>query len=284
MNSIDIANIIAQKSPTLSHLLPAFLVNKLRAIIHEADLNRGLAHIGDIDGLAFVDAVIDYFGLNLQVWGQEHIPQDERIIVVANHPLGGLDGLALLSVIGKTRPNLLFLVNDILMHFPNLKSLFLPVDKHGGNRKYHRAYQRVFASDTTLLHFPAGLCSRKIGRRIQDMAWHKSFVTIAQRYQRSILPVYIEGANSPFFYRLANLRERLHIRFNIEMIWLVDEMFKQQHTTLPMWIGEPIPYQALHTDMTPAEWTATIRRTVYGLKAAAQNELPENGLPPSYPS
>jgi putative hemolysin len=267
VNSIDIESIIAQKRPTLSHLLPSFVINKLRAMIHEAELNRGLAHIGDIQGLDFVDAVIAYFGLNLQVWGRENIPCDERMIVVANHPLGGLDGLALMSVIGQIRKDLLFLVNDILMHFPNLQPLFLPVDKHGSNRKYHRVYQRVFASQTTLLHFPAGLCSRKRGHRIQDVGWHKSFVTIAQRYQRSILPVYIEGANSSFFYQLANIRERLRIRFNVEMLWLVDEMFKQRNTTLPLWVGQPIPHQALHTHMTPAEWTETIRHTVYGLKA-----------------
>ena len=267
MPTLDIAQIVAQKSPILARLLPGFVLNKLRGIIHEADLNRGLAQLGDLQGLAFVDAVIDYFGLHIQVQGQERIPRDERLIVVANHPLGGLDGLALLSVIGRVRKDLLFLVNDILMHFPNLKDLFLPVDKYGSNRKYYRDYQRVFASDTTLLHFPAGLCSRKHGARIQDVAWRKSFVTIAQRHQRSILPVYIEGANSSFFYRLANLRRRLRIRFNVEMIWLVDEMFKQRHATLPLWIGDPIPYQALHKETTAAEWTQTIRRTVYGLKA-----------------
>ena len=267
MHTIDIAQIIAQKSPAAARLLPAFVLNKLRGIIHEADLNRGLAQLGNLQGLAFVDAVIDYFGLNLQVKGQERIPRTERMIVVANHPLGGLDGLALLSVIGRVRKDLLFLVNDILMHFPNLQALFLPVDKHGSNRKYYRDYQRVFASDTTLLHFPAGLCSRKHGARIQDANWRKSFVTIAQRHQRSILPVYIEGANSPFFYRLANVRERLRIRFNVEMIWLADEMFRQRHATLPVWIGDLIPYQALHQEKTAAEWTQEIRRTVYGLKA-----------------
>jgi putative hemolysin len=99
------------------------------------------------------------------------------------------------------------------------------------------------------------------------VGWHKSFVTIAQRYQRSILPVYIEGANSSLFYQLANIRERLRIRFNVEMLWLVDEMFKQRNTTLPLWVGKPIPHQALHTHMTPAEWTETIRHMVYGLKA-----------------
>jgi hypothetical protein len=90
---------------------------------------------------------------------------------------------------------------------------------------------------------------------------------ILPRTNSAVSALASEGANSSFFYQLANIRERLRIRFNVEMLWLVDEMFKQRNTTLPLWVGQPIPHQALHTHMTPAEWTETIRHTVYGLKA-----------------
>ncbi len=266
MDPIDIASILRQKAPRLTKRLPSFVINKLRAIIHEDDLNRCLQHFGHMQGLDFVDASIDYLDLTIKVSGEENIPSDDRIIVVSNHPLGGLDGLALLSVIGKRKKHPLFLVNDILMHLPNLQPLFLPVDKYGNNRKYYRLHQRAFTSDATLLHFPAGLCSRKTRGQIQDLEWHKSFITIAQRHQRSILPVYIEGANSNTFYHLANVRERLGISFNVEMILLADEMFKQTNATLPLSIGPLIPYSSLGNDVSAREWAERIRDSVYRLQ------------------
>lgn len=166
---------------------------RLKRLVHEERLNHGLELFGDKQGLAFVEAAIEHLQLDIDIRGESQVPTDDRFLVVANHPLGGLDSLALLSVIGKTKPNLQFLANDLLLSIDDLKDLFLPVNKHGSNRANSKRYRQAFASDSTLLHFPAGLCSRRQHGQIRDLPWQKSFVGIAQRYSRSILP-YISKA------------------------------------------------------------------------------------------
>jgi hypothetical protein len=123
VHSIDVADVLRQKAPKLWQRLPPFVLNRLRCLVHEEDIDRGLQRFGHTQGLDFVEAVIDYLGLRIEVWGEAHIPPDDRLIVVANHLLGGLDGLAMLALMGKWKLHLLFLVNDVLMHIPNMQSL-----------------------------------------------------------------------------------------------------------------------------------------------------------------
>lgn len=265
MQKIDLRKIMADKNPKLPKLLPNFLIRYLERIIHVEELNAFIEANNDKFGLDFVEAALDNFGVNIHVHGRENIPEDGRFIFASNHPLGGIDGMALMLVVGRKRKDVLFPVNDLLMNIPNLKMLFIPINKHGSNAENARIIDDTFAGDKTMLYFPAGLCSRKQQGQIVDLEWHKTFVSKARRHKRNVVPVYIEGRNSNFFYTLANLRTRLGIKANLEMLFLVDEMFKQKNKDIVITFGEPIPYTYFDKSKKDKQWAVEIKKRVYAL-------------------
>jgi putative hemolysin len=171
-----------------------------------------------------------------------------------------------MHIAGQSRPDVVFPVNDLLMFVPGLKPLFIPINKHGKNIENVEIIHQTFASDKTILYFPAGLVSRKQkGGKILDLDWKKTFVTQARRYQRDIIPVYISGRNTNFFYNLANLRKKLGIKANIEMMLLPDEMMRQNNKTVRLTFGNPIPWSSFDRSHTDPEWAQIIKEKVYGL-------------------
>ena len=197
---IQIREVIRKKSPKAAKWIPGFLISYLERIIHENDINDIMTRFRDLYGLDFVDALIDDLGVNVVIEGGEKIPTSDSVVFVSNHPLGGLDGIAIMQAIGRYRRDVKFLVNDILMNIRNLEPLFVPVNKLGGQAKSGIvAIDKAYASDNALLVFPAGLVSRKINGTITDLEWKKSFITKAKKYKRDIIPVYIDGKNSNFF-------------------------------------------------------------------------------------
>ena len=265
MDYIDLREVMAKKNPKLPKLLPNFIIRYLERVIHVKEINEFLKKNRDRFGLDFVDAVIENFGADVQTEGLENIPREGRFIFAANHPLGGLDGLALIQVVGRIRQDVLFPVNDILMNISNLKELFIPINKHGSNAENARIIDDTFAGEKTMLYFPAGLCSRKQDRKIVDLTWHKTFISKARRHKRDIVPVYIEGRNSNFFYNLANLRTRLGIKANVEMLYLVDEMFKQKNQVIFIKFGKPIPYTTFDRSKKDKQWAREVKQKVYQL-------------------
>lgn len=157
-------------------------------------------------------------------------------------------------------------MNDILLNIDNLKPFFIPVNKHGSNAENVKIFNDTFASDKTLLYFPAGLVSRKGNGEIKDLEWKKTFITKAKRFKRDIIPVYIEGRNSDFFYNLANRRKRLGVKGNIEMLYLINETYKQLDKTMHIVIGKPIPWESFDRSKSDVEWAAMVRDQVYKMK------------------
>jgi putative hemolysin len=200
------------------------------------------------------------------VKGDENLLLTERFVVVSNHPLGGLDGMALMWAVGRKKPDIATPVNDFLMHLPNLKPLFIPVNKHGSNATNIAVFDETFASDKTVVYFPAGLCSRRINGEILDLEWKKTFLSKARKSNRDILPVHISGKNSSFFYNLANLRKFLRIKANIEMLYLVDEMFGQKNKDIVITFGKPVPLEAFDKRRNDRDWAALLRKHVYKLE------------------
>jgi len=263
---IDVEKLIAGKSPRLARLLPRFVIRYLKRIIHEDIINKHLHDHRDYYGLDFVNASLDHFGVRLIVHGLEHLDTEDRILVAANHPLGGLDGLGLMAAVGLKKPDLVFPVNDLLLYLPNLRDWFVPVNKHGTHPKEAVKFlEEVMASEKTVLYFPAGLVSRRRRGIIADLEWKKTFVTKAKKYKRKIVPVYIDGENSKFFYNLANLRKFLRIKTNIEMLYLVDEMYKQYNKEINIFIGKPMQNNDLPAGMKDEELASHIRSLVYNL-------------------
>ena len=264
---MDIDKVFKSKNSKVYKFLPGFLISYLKRIIHEDDLNRFLEENLETYGLDFAEKVLfGEFGAKTVSVGLEHVQPTGRYIVASNHPLGGPDGMALMLTIAKVRKDLIFPVNDILMNVPNTKELFIPINKHGSNTENIRIINETFASNSVIGFFPAGLVSRKKSGKIADLEWKQTFITKAKRFKRDIIPTHIDGRNSNFFYNLANLRVKLRIKTNIEMLYLVNEMYKQRDKTIKITFGKPIPYQTFDKRMKNLEWAQKIREHVYNIE------------------
>jgi putative hemolysin len=264
---IDIRKVIGDKNPNLLKILPNFVINYIKNIVHEDEINAHIANNKDILGVQFVEnTLFDLFGVKIHYQGLENLKKSERYIVAANHPMGGLDGLAIMYVVSKINPNIKVPVNDLLLYIPNLKPIFLPVNKHGKQSSDAAIeMEKAYNSDAAIIYFPAGLASRKINGKIMDLEWKKSFIQKARQYHRDIIPVYISGKNSNFFYNLANLRKKLAIKSNIEMFFLSNEMFKQKDKNIKIIFGEPISYNFFDKSKTDKEWAQYVKDIVYKL-------------------
>jgi putative hemolysin len=253
--------------------LPGFVIRYLKRVLHQDQINKSLLDNKDVMGLDFVRNILREFNASIYVSGLENLPESGRYIVVSNHPLGGLDGLALMHVVGKVRRDIIFPVNDFLLYLPNLKELFIPINKVGKNTENAAKIESAFESDKIILYFPAGLCSRKINGKICDLEWKKTFISKARKYNRDIIPVFIDAENSNFFYRLANIRKKLGIKANIEMLYLVDEMYKQYNKKINIIFGEKIPVSFFTKDKKDNEWAAYVKEWVYSLKKNKENNV-----------
>ncbi len=265
---VDVREVLRQKAPSVAGKIPGFIINYLIRIIHEEEINDILTRYHDKEGVDFMQELIGYFDLSLKIIGEENIPSDGRYIFASNHPLGGLDGICLSAVIGRRYDGKIrYLVNDLLLYLTNLRSIFVPINKHGAQgRENARLIDEAYASDNQVVTFPAGLCSRMIGGKIQDTEWKKSFIQKAVEYRRDIVPVYFEGRNSAFFYAVAALRKKLGIKMNYEMIYLPREMFRSRHKTFCIHFGKPVPWQTFDGSRKPSEWAGWMREQVYNLK------------------
>ena len=269
-NLIDFRQIFESKAPKLMKRMPNWLFRRIQKLLHEEDINTILSKYGHLQGVEFVQAVIKDFNLNVVVKGAENLTASDRILVASNHPLGGLDGIALIGTVGSYCPEPVTPVNDFLLFIKNLQPIFIPVNKVGkgvANKQENlRLFNETFAGDRAICYFPFGLCSRKVkGGKIMDLDWKKTFISKSKEYHRDIVPTHIDGHNTRFFYNLARLRKRLKIKVNIEMAFLADEFFKQRNQTLTIVFGKPIPYQTFDNRHTDAEWAEILRCFSYNL-------------------
>ena len=264
--TIDVRKVFEKKNPGLAKLIPGFVYSYIRKLIHESENNSILFNNKDKFGFEFVKACLEQLKAKINVIGEENIPLSGKQILISNHPLGGYDGLALMDMIGRKRKDFLSLSNDLLMVLPNLRPLFVPVNKHGSNLEYMKILNKTFEDENIILIFPAGLVSRKINGKIQDLEWKNTFLNRAIRNKRDIIPVFVEGRNSNRFYNIANIRKKLGIKANIEMFFLVDEMYRQINKPISIYVDKPIPYSFFDNRMTKREWIQTIRDYVYQLK------------------
>ncbi|GHB23626.1 1-acyl-sn-glycerol-3-phosphate acyltransferase [Mongoliitalea lutea] len=263
---IEIDKVIQNKNPKLYKWLPSFVLSYIKRIAHEKDINQVMYNIGHLQGFDFVNALVGEFGVAVELTGAENIPLEEPVIFAANHPLGGMDGIAFMYALGKYRTDIRFLVNDILTNIKNFEPIFIPVNKHGSNsRDVSRLIEETYAGNHAVLVFPAGLVSRKQAHGIEDLDWHKSFVSKAKRYNKNIVPVYIEGKNSDFFYNLARFRKQVGVKANVEMFYLADEMFSQRGKKVTIHVGKPISYEYFDKSKTESSWAAEIKKVVYNL-------------------
>lgn len=265
---IDVERVLFSKNPALSRAVPGFLIRYLKRIVHQDELNDFLRKWGHLRDSDLIEAGLKHFNIKYKVFGSENIPSTGRYIFVSNHPLGGLDGLVFIYELSKYFPDIKFPVNDILTSLENLNGIFLPVNKHGAQGKEAATrIEEAYASGSQILYFPAGLCSRKRRGVVNDLKWHKSFITKAIQHKRDIVPAYFSGRNSDFFYNLANIRKFLSIRANIEMLYLPDEMFRQKDKEILLVFGKTIPWETFDRTKSPLEWADWVKTKSYDLKS-----------------
>lgn len=263
---IDVDQVLRTRLPKHYRYIPRFVVRWLERTICQDRLNTILTKMAGKDGVNAAEAALDEMGITVRASGLEQLPQG-RYMFVSNHPLGGLDGLALISLLGKRYDhNIKFMVNDLLMAVEPLRDVFLPVNKYGKqSRVTATQIEEALKSDNQFITFPAGLCSRmQPDGTIADLTWQKAAVVHAVNYQRDIVPVFFDAHNSSFFYRFAKWRKKLGIKFNIELIFLPKEMLKQSGSTLHAIVGNPIPYSTLDSSRSKQE-AARLREIVYSM-------------------
>jgi len=266
VNTVDIDKTFQDKNPKLYKMLPKFVLRYLKKVIHQDDINEILTTYGyDYSGLGFNEKVLEHLNITYTTENKENLPVGKRYIFCSNHPLGALDGIVLIDLIGKQYGNVKFVVNDLLMYLTPLEDVFTPVNKHGRqSAEYAKMLDELYKSDKQVLYFPAGLCSRKIKGKITDPEWKRSFVNKAIQYQRDIIPIYFDSRNSNFFYRLANFRKAIKIKANIEMLYLPGELFNKKGSEFKVKIGTPIPYEELK-EMGTKKSVDFVRNKVYDM-------------------
>ena len=263
---IDVEKVLYSKNPALRKVLPRCIVSYLKRIVHQDQLNDFLEKYGHLKDAALIEVGLNHFEIKFKVSGIENIPDSGRFIFVSNHPLGGLDGLVFIYELSKIFPDIKFPVNDILTNIENLSGIFLPINKHGSQaRTAAQMLESGYESDSQILYFPAGLCSRKKNGVIRDLPWQKSFITKAIQHKRDIVPAYFSGRNSNFFYNLANIRKFLGIKTNIEMFFLADEMFRQKDKEISLVFGKPILWETFDKSRSAMEWADWVKSRSYQL-------------------
>ena len=263
---VDIGQIV--RSEFAGKKIPGFFIKILKWIGHEEGLNKLFASAPGKKNLDFVDACMDFYRIKCNVIGFENLPSDGKpLIFVSNHPLGALEAICIAHVIGhRYNGKINFYANEILTWVEPLKEKFIPVSKKGyQNRESVKKVQEFFQSDEHVVIFPAGATSRKYGDKIIDLEWHKNFVQKSVQYRRDVVPLYFQGQNSTFFYRLEKFREMIGSKVNFEMLFLVDEIFKQRGNTFTLYIGEPVSWQTFDSSKTPRQWAQMVKELVYKL-------------------
>lgn len=274
--TIDIKRILKDKMGSKARFVPCFLVAWLKKIIHEDEVNRFLWENRNLKGTEWLTACVQYLDMTLDIVGAENLPDknDGKLYTfVSNHPLGGQDGVSLGSIIGRHYDGKFrYLVNDLLLNLPGLKPVSIGINKTGKqSRDFPRMVEAGFNSDNHLLIFPAGLNSRRINGEIHDLPWKKTFITKSVETHRDVVPIHFSGQNSKRFYRIAKFSDR-YLPFNLAMLFLVDEMYRNVGKTFRITIGKPIPWQTFNKTKTPMEWANFVEERVYALSSNDNKE------------
>ncbi|WP_024330524.1 GNAT family N-acyltransferase [Simiduia agarivorans] len=215
---------------------PAF--GLLRRLVHENEINQFLEQHSALRNFSFIDKIFDYFNFSysLSAKSRSNIPAEGRVVIIANHPIGSLDGLALLRAVGEIRSDVKIVANNVLTSFDQLQDLLLPLDNMGrsGYRKSYRLIVQALEQDQAVIVFPAGEVSRVSPTGIKDGKWQTGFLHFVRKTGANILPVHIDAKNSALFYSLSAIYKPL------STLWLAREMFNKHHTDIHFTVGDPI--------------------------------------------
>ena len=263
---LDLEKIVRTKAGKKSKYIPGFVIRWFERFVHLDFINKFLKE--GYMGVDFCENCVKYLGVELEIAGLENLPKDGRKFTFAsNHPLGAIDGITLGAIVGREyNGQVKYLMNELLMNLNGMAPLGIPINKLGGQaRNLPKLINEVFESDNQMIIFPAGLCSRKIDGKIQDLEWSKAFVKKSRDTGRDIIPVHFEGQNSKRFYRIASWQKKLGLKFNIAMLLLPDEMYRSTGRKYKVTFGKPISIASLDKSKSDQEWAQEIRKIAYEL-------------------
>ncbi|HIP35787.1 MAG TPA: glycerol acyltransferase [Crocinitomix sp.] len=261
---IDVDKILKDKNPNIAKWMPKFVVKYLKKVLHQNEINQILTNKKGLNGVEFSKAILSDFNNKTQAIGLENIPKTGGVILACNHPLGGMDALILIQEISKVRTDFKFVVNDVLLNLKNLQDVFVGVNKYGNNSKTSlNELNELFASNQAVVVFPAGLVSRKFGKEVKDLEWKKTFITRAKKFNRDVIPVYIDGKLSNFFYRLYKIRKFFGVKANVELFYLIDETLKQKNKKYKVFFGKPIKYTKFDKSKSDKDWAEEVKKMTY---------------------
>lgn len=264
--TIDIEKAIRSGSNRVLRSLPGFLITALRKYVCEDEINATIHRSRHLEGLPFVKDVLEGWNVEVITKGGKNIPPDGRFIFAANHPVGGVDALAIFTSLYKYYPVVVTPANQLLTYVPNLRPIVFGLDVFGkASRETAAKLDSLYASDLQIMIFPAGEVSRRKKDVISDIPWQKSFIVKAVQHHRDIIPVHISGRNSNLFYNISSIRKKLGIKMYIETLMLPREMIKQRNSAVTVTFGAPVPWQTFTAGKTPPEWAREIKKTVYSL-------------------
>jgi putative hemolysin len=273
-NVIDIESSIKEGGNKFLKGLPRFIIRWMEHFIRQDIINETINRSSHLEGLPFIEDVLDGWNVKVTVKGIEDVPPGGRYIFAANHPVGAMDALAICVAIGRKFGGVISPANELLSIIPNLKPLLLGVNVFGRNSKETaQKLNELFESDHQIMIFPAGEVSRKKGKVISDIKWQKTFITKAVHYNRLVVPVHISGRNSRLFYTVASLRKRLGIKMYVETMFLPREMISQRGMPVTVTFGKPIPPTFFTEDKSQAEWAEEVKKIMYSLPQNNSEQL-----------
>ena len=262
--------------PKLSKKLPGFAKRFIARRLHVKQINDCVMHAEHFAGVGFFDEALNYLDITYRVRGEENIDLSKKYIYVCNHPLGGPEALIIGSIFRRIYGDG-FIVpsNQILYNLKPLQEFFVPVSVGGRQgRDISDKVASMFDSGRQVLVFPAGLCAKTIKGVVTEMPWKKMFVTQARKYQRDVIPIHISGHNSKWYFFLSWLSRTLKLKFNLGMIYLVDELFKQKGNEFVITFGKPIEYDRFDKTKTDLQWADEVKNIVKNLAS-------DNGCSPN---
>lgn len=268
---LNLTEIIRGRAGRKGRWIPGSLLRGLERVIHQDELNEMLRVAYPEEGSAFSKKILEFLEIDVAIEGLDNLPEGKPFVFASNHPLGGLDGIALVAVLGEKYgdSNIRVMVNDLLMNVEPLSGVFLPINKYGskGARESSRLLNESMEAGRHIVMFPAGLVSRlHPGNVIKDLQWKKSFVSKAIDFHREIIPVKFEGLNSMKFYKIAKWRKKLGLKINIEQALLPGEVCKSRGKRFTIKFGNPIDPSALKAEgLNQNQIIDRIYSTVYSL-------------------
>jgi putative hemolysin len=263
---IDIEKAIRNSNSKFFRSLPRFVVRFIIKIVRQDEINKVIYNNRQKNGVPFLNGLLHDWNVKVEVIGEENIPATGRFIFASNHPVGGVDALAIFNTIYRHFHDIISPANELLRTIPNVRTLIYGVNVFGKTTR-EKAVQlnEVYESDIQIMIFPAGEVSRRNKGVISDLTWQKSFISKAIEHRRDIIPVFIAGRNSNLFYMVANLRKFLGIKMYVETLLLPREMMKQRNSKVILYIGKPIQYQTLTEELTHSDWAQRVKEIVYSL-------------------